>query len=328
MDSNDIKFSVIVPIYNSEQYLDKCVQSVLCQTYKNFELILIDDGSTDKSGLIGDKWSGADERVIFIQQKNCGASAARNNGIRNATGDYLIFLDSDDWWLTSSVLHRLAEKIAKNKVDILSFNFSKSYNGILSSPYFAEASPMMTNSLKEIMDKDLWISSPWNKVISSRLFSKYDMYFIEGITSEDIDWCLRLAINADTFSYTNIVALAYRQTNTSVSHSLDSKKLSCLCRNVKKCIEIISWAETDKKELLLPYVSYQYGTLLYCVASLKDDKERYAFKKEIMPYSYLLKYSHNSKVIALNIINKLFGMHMTIFLLSVMHKIRCVRGRT
>lgn len=324
---NDIKFSIIVPVYNSEQYIDECIRSVLCQTYKNFELILVDDGSTDKSGLICNEWSKTDDRIIFIQQKNCGASVARNNGIRTATGEYLIFLDSDDWWLKNSVLYGLAEKISENKVDVLSFNFSKSYNGILSPPYFADTSPMTTDSLEEIIDKDLWISSPWNKVISSHLFSKYDMYFIEGITSEDIDWCLRLAINADTFSYTNIVALAYRQTNTSVSHNLNTQKLSCLCNNVKKCVDIINCTETEKKTLLLPYVSYQYGTLLYCIASLKDTKERHTFRKKITSYSYLLKYSHNSKIIALNIVKKFCGMRITVFLLSMMHKIRCVIGR-
>lgn len=330
MNGEKIKFSLIVPVYNSELYVDECIRSVLCQTYTNFEMILVDDGSTDGSGEICDKWSEVDARVIVFHQKNRGAAAARNSGIRKATGEYLIFLDSDDWWLTDSVLKEFSEKLEIEKVDVLSFNFCKSYSGKLSTPYFSDVSSIRTDSLEEILDKDLWIASPWNKVISSYLFLKYDMYFIEGITSEDIDWCLRLAVNAHTFSYTNIVVLAYRQTSSSVSHNMNSTTLNCLIYNIEKCIEIVDSVDIYKKKILLPYVSYQYGTLLYCVASSKekDRSTRSALRKRITPYIYLLKYSNNPKIRALNVVNKLFGIRTTILMLSLMHKFGYIIRRT
>ena len=91
-----MKLSVIIPIYNVKDYLEKCIESVLNQDYKNFELILVDDGSTDGSEQICDKYSRNNPNALVFHQKNSGVCAARNLGIENATGDYLCFVDSDD----------------------------------------------------------------------------------------------------------------------------------------------------------------------------------------------------------------------------------------
>lgn len=93
----NIKISCIVPVYNTELFVAKCIKSILGQTYRNLELILIDDGSTDKSGVICDAFAETDDRVKVIHQKNSGVSSARNVGIKEATGEYLCFVDSDDY---------------------------------------------------------------------------------------------------------------------------------------------------------------------------------------------------------------------------------------
>lgn len=91
------KISVIIPVYNVEKYLDKCIQSVVNQTYTNLEIILINDGSTDNSGCICDDWSRQDDRILVIHQKNSGVSKARNVGIEHAEGEYICFVDADDY---------------------------------------------------------------------------------------------------------------------------------------------------------------------------------------------------------------------------------------
>lgn len=93
----DDLISVIVPVYNVEKYLRKCIDSILCQTYKNFEIILIDDGSSDNSGKICDEYLNRDERISVFHKKNQGLSEARNTGIKKAKGKYLTFVDSDDF---------------------------------------------------------------------------------------------------------------------------------------------------------------------------------------------------------------------------------------
>ena len=111
-------FSVIVPVYNVEQYLEKCVNSILQQTYTDFELILVDDGSPDKCGEMCDEFAKKDKRIKVIHQKNGGVSAARNNGINIARGKYICFVDSDDW-VSEKFLAGFAEQIQKKDVDIL-----------------------------------------------------------------------------------------------------------------------------------------------------------------------------------------------------------------
>ena len=89
--------SIIIPIYNAEPYLRRCIDSVLAQTVKDFEIILIDDGSTDRSITIANTYAKADTRIVLLQQNHAGQSAARNNGLRHAQGDFIAFVDADDW---------------------------------------------------------------------------------------------------------------------------------------------------------------------------------------------------------------------------------------
>ena len=107
----DMKFTIIVPVYNVVSYIDRCVHSVVIQDYANWELLLIDDGSTDGSGEKCDVWSGRDNRVITIHKANGGVSSARNAGLEKASGDYITFIDADDYWETSGVLSEAANHV-------------------------------------------------------------------------------------------------------------------------------------------------------------------------------------------------------------------------
>lgn len=115
---SDKKISIIVPIYNCENSLKKCINSILDQTYKNIELILVDDGSRDTSNFICKEFEDKDERVKLISQKNLGASVARNHGILNATGDYLMFVDADDY-IEYNMLQELAKVAMEQSADFV-----------------------------------------------------------------------------------------------------------------------------------------------------------------------------------------------------------------
>ena len=99
----NVKVSVIIPVYRVEKYLDRCVKSIVNQTYRNLEIILVDDGSPDSCPQICDEWSFRDERIRTVHRDNGGLSCARNTGLSTATGDYVTFVDSDDWIATSIV---------------------------------------------------------------------------------------------------------------------------------------------------------------------------------------------------------------------------------
>ena len=111
------KVSVIVPVYNVENYLEKCIQSIISQSFKNLEIILVNDGSTDKSKEICEEFAKKDERIILLNQENQGVSAARNFGLDNCTGNYISFVDSDDY-IAFDMIEFLVNNIEKNKSDI------------------------------------------------------------------------------------------------------------------------------------------------------------------------------------------------------------------
>ena len=102
-----MKYSIIVPVYNVENYINECIQSVLSQTMNDYEIILVDDGSLDECPAICDEWAKKESRIKVIHKKNGGLSSARNEGIRQSKGRYLLFLDSDDYWVDSNVLKKM-----------------------------------------------------------------------------------------------------------------------------------------------------------------------------------------------------------------------------
>lgn len=115
------KVSIIVPVYNVELYLEECIDSVINQTYENLEIIIVDDGSTDNSGMICDAYENKDERITVIHKENGGLSAARNTGLRIATGEYVYFLDSDDY-IEKNAMSDLMEIFEQEKVDVVFFD--------------------------------------------------------------------------------------------------------------------------------------------------------------------------------------------------------------
>ena len=125
MDVLKNKISVIIPVYNVEKYLKQCVDSVLQQTYQNIEVILVEDGSSDDCPRICDEYKKIDDRVVVVHQQNGGLSVARNTGISLMTGDYVMFLDSDDYWDDVDAVKRLVERVSKTNPDVLNYSYKK-----------------------------------------------------------------------------------------------------------------------------------------------------------------------------------------------------------
>lgn len=304
------RFSIIIPVYNVEQYLDACVTSVLNQEFSDFEVLLVDDGATDSSGAICDAWAKKDNRIRVIHQENQGASVARNTGIKEATGDYLMFLDSDDWWEDQQVLSCIAKRLEKIPADVLSFNFRKMFGTVSKTPYFkntADAPDNPDDSMKWIMSNSIWISSPCNKVVRSTLFAENNLLFHPGIVSEDIDWNLRLALCAQRFDFIKKVVFVYRQRTDSLSHRIPQSRVNGLCTNVEECLRLLSTADAEKSGLLRPFVAYQYATLLYNYANIKKKQRSYDLSVRIKQMRYLLEWSESIKVRLIRKADQLLG---------------------
>ena len=314
------RFSIIVPVYNVENYLEECVKSVLEQTFSDFELILVDDGSKDKSGSLCDRLAAEDDRIRVIHQENQGLSGARNTGINAANGDYLMFLDSDDWWASADCLQKIADRLELNQADVLSYNYQKSTDGVLSAPYFQCGQVQTDGTLGAMTTQGLWVTGACNKAISRLLLAGEQLRFRRGITSEDIDWTMRLAIAAQRFDFVDVCVFVYRQRSGSITHSVSAKAVKCLKDNVLECVRLLQDASEEKAAALRPVLAYQYATLLFNFAGLSKT-ERKEMDEDIRSLLPWLQYSNDTKVRLIRTAMKLAGFRGAIALLSIKQRL-------
>lgn len=122
---NSLLISIIIPIYNVERYLPKCLNSVICQTYSNLDIVLVDDGSSDKSGIICDEYAQKDSRIQVLHKKNEGVDKARFSGLNIANGDYVIFVDSDDWLCDNDILRKMVVKAEETRADYVEMGMQR-----------------------------------------------------------------------------------------------------------------------------------------------------------------------------------------------------------
>lgn len=173
------KFSIIVPVYKAEKYIRRCVDSILNQTFGEFELILVDDGSPDNCGRICDEFAASDSRILVIHQENRGVAIARNNAIDLAQGEYLLFVDSDDF-LQDKLLHELNECISVHNSDVIIFGYNvHDENGMREVVHEQCSLP----EIKEKLVAHIWAGMPWNKCFNREFFG--DSRFPEKMLYED-----------------------------------------------------------------------------------------------------------------------------------------------
>lgn len=217
--------SVIVPVYESEKYLDRCVQSILNQTYQDFELILVDDGSPDNSPLLCDKWAENDSRVYVIHKENGGASSARNAGLKIAKGRWIAFADSDDW------LDRTALKTLYDLAN--QYNVPMAIGGMRVVQKYTDASIVMKQNAKVLSNADLMsrffrlngepdTHSVCGAIIRRDILEDYS--FIEGRMNEDVETCYYLARKCEAAVYTDAPLYNYFKNIEGVTNSGFSKK--------------------------------------------------------------------------------------------------------
>ena len=323
----ETKFSIIIPIYGIEKYIRKCIDSVVGQNYSNYEVILVDDGSPDDCPLICDEYANRYDHIVVIHKDNGGLSDARNTGIKKAMGDYIIFLDGDDYWLEFDILDRLNKRICQYESDVICLNYKKVFETGKEYDYFPlkfdmPINNMGKNSIQYMIKDNIWISPAWNKVVKKNLFFKGNVLFVNGVTSEDVDWSARLAILAESFDYIGIPCIGYRQRENSISKAMTYDKVCCLRDNILKVEEVSNIEDSEKKAMVKQYFSYQYGTLLKNIALLQSAKQRYAFCNDIKYLSKALDYSNNKKIKLLRIAVKVFGITGTVEILNFLQHLK------
>lgn len=193
------EISVIVPVYKAEKYLHKCVDSLLAQTFTDFELLLIDDGSPDRSGVICDEYAALDCRVRVFHKANGGVSSARQTGLDNARGEYVIHADPDDW-VESDMLEALYRKAKAENADMVICDF---FMNTGTKQTYVDQKPSSFEPKRIIGDLFRYLHGGcWNKLIRRDLFLAYDIRFPEKMDlCEDLYVCISLLMNPIRISY-------------------------------------------------------------------------------------------------------------------------------
>jgi glycosyltransferase involved in cell wall biosynthesis len=209
-----MKVSFVLPVYNVMPYLERCVQSLVCQTFKDFEIILVDDGSPDDSGKLCEELATRDERIRVIHQENKGISGARNTGIDNATGEYIIFVDSDDYWLLDDGLQALVDNCGP-QTDMVAFKGVDIWKG-----------GRMTNTVDYNLEDISRISDAqalfaylirtqqmhltvWLLMVRRRLLLDHQIYFPSYPVGEDFCWHFELWQHLSSVKMLNLNLYAY-----------------------------------------------------------------------------------------------------------------------
>lgn len=213
--------SVIIPVYNVEKYLKKCVESVLTQTYKDIEIILVDDGSTDKSGDICDELAKTDGRIRVIHQKNKGLGGARNTGIDNCNTEYLLFLDSDDY-IHPQLIERCITAAERNNCELVFFDMvSVDQDGKIGLVYDlpVTANKLLTKEEINVISKN---PTACDKLYKTSLFRDNGIYFPERVWYEDLRTVLKLILFAERVVKLESEPLYYYfQRSDSIMHTPD-----------------------------------------------------------------------------------------------------------
>lgn len=247
-----IKYSVIVPIYNSERYLDKCINSILNQTLNNFELLLINDGSTDKSGTICDEFAKKDKRISVYHQKNQGVSKARNVGIENSKGEYIVFIDSDDW-----VDKEFLQSLDCGEYDLVVSGLKKKRNESLEVMFQSDESILTLSCEEKVIDflNNWFVLTVISKRFVRNIIITNNCFFRENMNyGEDTLFVTSYIYNIKTIKICNSSLYYYDGTNEmSLSKVSDDIKFSKLNNLMEESYKIY-----EDKELVSNYILNKY----------------------------------------------------------------------
>lgn len=311
----DPKVSIIVPIYKVEPYIHRCINSILNQTYKDFELILVDDGSPDRCGEICDDYAVNDTRIKVIHKKNGGVSSARNFGLQTASGKYVMFVDSDDW-IEPSALKTLSDNIDKYNSDVFIFGLVKdiySGNDLIKSQYNGFYKNKNVH-VKEFSNNIVYylntvgMHPSWMFLFKRTIISEYHLEFnCNLVLYEDFDFNIRFLRHSNTITFIS-EALYHYNLSTSVDQLEKRNKIdivpdiSGVCNSLMDFMRVTNTKNESKQQIytqILPMytlcmrniiIHRKKTTLIQKIKLLEQINSDEIFKLLINNYANKFKY--------------------------------------
>lgn len=266
--------SVVVPVYNTESYLEECLHSLEKQTLKDMEVILVNDGSTDNSARLLREYAGKDNRFVYVEQLNQGLSVARNTGMEHASGDYLAFLDSDDW-LAENALYVLCGIAAKTRADIVSGNTLAVHpDGRVQSwerrcrEVFAKGSVVEGETyFYKVMDNRCYVPMVYNYLYRREFLMEYGFGFEPGLIHEDELWTPQVLTAARKIAIADIDFYYYRQREGSImAATAAQRRIASIVIIIDKLLEYTQKCLSEKKHVAVREAVYERILQIYATA--------------------------------------------------------------
>jgi len=226
-----IKVSIIVPIYKVEKYIHRCVDSIIHQTYSNLEIILVNDGSPDNCGKMADHYRALDERIKVIHKQNGGLSDARNKGMELATGEFTMFVDSDDW-LDEKMVETMVNQAVTFQADIVQTAFYYAYDDqlLIDNRYYTERDPSVLLNNKalmcELVKNEKVKNFAWGKLYKTKLIK--NIPFKKGVLFEDVFWAHQVMHQVDTYLILHEPLFYYYQRHDSIVTTYSPRSLDMI----------------------------------------------------------------------------------------------------
>ena len=313
------KISIIVPVYNSEKFLAKCLDSILAQTYDNLEVVIVNDGSTDNSAVICDEYAKNDKRIKVVHKDNEGVSIARNTALDFATGDYISLIDSDDY-IDCDFYEKLLNSITTNSADIALCKYTLDYENNIAKPeepglelfasehdvkyLFTDKNKVNAYLCRGLFDSILFKSERYDETI------KY---------MEDLHLFIRLIGKSKKIVAVNEHLYHYYQNPNSATHKLSKDRINNQIYGLKKCIALLESINKNEYAASLKYEIYIAG--LYFYIYYKDKKSALVYEEEFNTEENYLAYSNNheefkSKIKCFLSHNKLLWLYKLLYKLA------------
>lgn len=323
-----MKFSIILPVYNVEKYLLECIESILCQTIKDYEIILVDDGSNDGSPALCDKLAEKYEFVKVIHKPNGGQSDARNVGTEAATGEYIIYIDSDDFLLRNDFLEKVDEKI-RTGADLIFYKYQKYFDSskLLEDCGYSYSTAMAKNDyagkIAALVKADAFYGMAWIKAIKRNIIQKNNIEFEVGLLGEDMDWNYHIIFKSTSIEFIDESFIAYRQREGSTTSTQRIKNLTDFIYILEKWSKKIETLIKNKelKIALFGSLAKYYSNLLVVYSRLADSKKT-EYIPRIKKLDWLLEYSMSKRPQTIAKLYKIIGFHLTILAIKIMDRIK------
>ena len=258
--------SVIVPFYNVENYIEKCLQTLVGQTLDDIEIILVNDGSKDRSKIVVDKFlKQHPEKIVYLEKENGGLSDARNYAIPYAKGEYIAFLDSDDY-VEKTMYKDMYELAKKEDSDMVECNFYWEY-----PDKKKEDVGIVYNGKKEMLEKIRVVA--WNKLIRKEVLEKSKVLFPKGLRYEDVEFTYKLIPYLDKISFLKKPCVHYIQREGSISNNQNERneEIFDILANVIDFYKANNLYDEYKDELEYVYIRYAFCSSLLRIVKIKDE---------------------------------------------------------